>query len=132
MKLEQILAFLRQLRRLPAVYYIGGSEILPPPLPPEEEAAERRLTACIHPLLDNAADLHALEAEKTARCAAADAAEQTALSHLENALCFVSETFGAGQELLIFCTQLPSLPGAPALVRRSALYKQLLSTVLPD
>lgn len=101
-------------------------------LPPEEEAAERRLTACIHPLLDNAADLHALEAEKTARCAAADAAEQTALSHLENALCFVSETFGAGQELLIFCTQLPSLPGAPALVRRSALYKQLLSTVLPD
>ena len=39
MKLEQILAFLRQLRRLPAVYYIGGSEILPPPLPPEEEAA---------------------------------------------------------------------------------------------
>ena len=41
MKLEQILAFLRQLRRLPAVYYIGGSEILPPPLPPEEEAADR-------------------------------------------------------------------------------------------
>ena len=39
MKLEQILAFLRQLRRLPAIYYIGGSEILPPPLPPEEEAA---------------------------------------------------------------------------------------------
>ena len=39
MKLEQILAFLRQLRRLPAVYYIGGSEILPPPLSPEEEAA---------------------------------------------------------------------------------------------
>ena len=39
MKLERILAFLRQLRRLPAVYYIGGSEILPPPLPPEEEAA---------------------------------------------------------------------------------------------
>ena len=29
----------RHLRRLPAVYYIGGSEILPPPLPPEEEAA---------------------------------------------------------------------------------------------
>ena len=29
MKLEQILAFLRQLRRLPAVYYIGGSEIAP-------------------------------------------------------------------------------------------------------
>ena len=101
-------------------------------LPPEEEAAERRLTACIHPLLDKAADLHALEAEKAARCAAADAAEQTALSHLENALRFVSETFGTGQELLIFCTQLPSLPGAPALLRRSALYKQLLSTVLPD
>lgn len=39
MKFEQILAFLRQLRRLPAVYYIGGNEILPPPLPPEEEAA---------------------------------------------------------------------------------------------
>ena len=101
-------------------------------LPPEEEAAERRLTACIHPLLDNAADLHALEAEKAARCAAADAAEQTALSHLENALCFVSETFGAGQELLIFCTQLPSLPGAPALLRRCTLYAQLLGTVLPD
>lgn len=101
-------------------------------LPPEEEAAERRLTACIHPLLDNAADLHALEAEETARCAAADAAEQTALSHLENALCFVSETFGAGQELLIFCTQLPSLPGAPALLRRCTLYAQLLGTVLPD
>ena len=101
-------------------------------LPPEEEAAERRLTACIHPLLDKAADLHALEAEKAARCAAADAAEQTALSHLENALCFVSETFGAGQELLIFCTQLPSLPGAPALLRRCTLYAQLLGTVLPD
>ena len=40
MKLEQILAFLRQLRRLPAVYYIGGSEILPPPLSPEEEAGD--------------------------------------------------------------------------------------------
>ena len=101
-------------------------------LPPEEESAERRLTACIHPLLDNAADLHALEAENAARCAAADAAERTALSHLENALRFVSETFGAGQELLIFCTQLPSLPGAPALLRRCALYEQLLSTVLPD
>lgn len=101
-------------------------------LPPEEEAAERRLTAYIHPLLDKAADLHALEAEKAARCAAADAAEQTALSHLENALRFVSETFGAGQELLIFCTQLPSLPGAPALLRRCTLYAQLLGTVLPD
>ena len=30
--------------------------------PPAEVAAERRLTACIHPLLDTAAVLHALEA----------------------------------------------------------------------
>ena len=38
MKLYKILTLLRQLRRLPSVYYIGGSDILPPPLSPEEEA----------------------------------------------------------------------------------------------
>ena len=101
-------------------------------LPPEEEAAERRLSACLHPLLDDATDLRALEAETATRQNAATAAEQTALCHLENALRFVSDTFGAGQELLIFCTQLESLPGAAALLPRCALYAQLLSTVLPS
>ena len=38
MKLYKILTLLQQLRRLPSVYYIGGSDILPPPLSPEEEA----------------------------------------------------------------------------------------------
>ena len=38
MKLYKILTLLRQLRRLPSVYYIGGNDILPPPLSPEEEA----------------------------------------------------------------------------------------------
>ena len=38
MKLYKILTLLQQLRCLPSVYYIGGSDILPPPLTPEEEA----------------------------------------------------------------------------------------------
>ena len=101
-------------------------------LPPEEEAAERRLSACLHPLLDNAADLRALEAEAAARRDAAAAAKQTAGAHLENALRFVSDTFGAGQELLIFCTQLETLPAAAPLLQHSALYVQLQNTVMPD
>ena len=101
-------------------------------LPPEEEAAERRLAACLHSVLDGSADLNALAAEKNARRSAADAAEQAAFTHLENALRFVSETFGAGQELLIFCTQLDMLPGAAQLLKRSALYDRLLDAVLPE
>ena len=39
MIIEWIIAKLHRLFARQAVYYIGGSEILPPPLSPEEEAA---------------------------------------------------------------------------------------------
>ena len=63
---------------------------------------------------------------------AADAAEQTALSHLENALRFVRATFGAGQELLVFLTQLAALPEAGRFLRSCALYAQMENELSPE
>lgn len=79
-------------------------------LPPDEEAAERRFAARVRALLENADDLEALRREEQSRKQALAEAEQTLLRHLQNAIRFVHETFGPGQELLIFLTQLENLP----------------------
>ena len=99
---------------------------------PEEEAAERRFAACVHPLLDGAVDLSALLAAQQARTADADRAAGVFAAHLENGLCFVYRTFGPAQELLIFLTQLASLPQAGRFLHASALYERLADEVLPE
>ena len=99
---------------------------------PEEEAAERRFAACVHPLLDGAADLSALLTAQQARTADADRAAGVFAAHLENGLCFVYRTFGPAQELLIFLTQLESLPQAGRFLHASALYERLADEVLPE
>lgn len=79
-------------------------------LPPDEEAAERRFAARVRALLENADDLEPLRREEQSRRQALAEAEQTLLRHLQNAIRFVHETFGPGQELLIFLTRLENLP----------------------
>lgn len=58
---------------------------------------------------------------------------QTQISaRLENAMQFVAVTFGAGQELLVFLTQLENLPGISPFLKQSGRYNALLRSVLPE
>ena len=98
----------------------------------EEEAAERRFSACVHARLDGAQELSALTEEKNVRAAELEKRGQTIAAHLENAMRFVRETFGAGQELLVFLTQLDALPEARRFLQRSAAYAELCGEVLPE
>lgn len=98
----------------------------------EEEAAERRFSACVHARLDDAQELSALTEEKNVRAAELEKRGQTIAAHLENAMRFVRETFGAGQELLVFLTQLDTLPEARRFLQRSAAYAELCGEVLPE
>lgn len=98
----------------------------------EEEAAERRFSACVHARLDDAQELSALTEEKNVRAAELEKRGQTIAAHLENAMRFVRETFGAGQELLVFLTQLDALPEARRFLQHSAAYAELCGEVLPE
>ena len=102
-------------------------------LSPEEDAAERRFAGCVHALVDAADDgLDGLRAETLRHSAALDDAARTADMHLENALRFVRATFGAGQELLVFLTQLAALPEAGRFLRSCALYAQMENELSPE
>lgn len=101
-------------------------------LPADEEAQERRFAACVHACLDGADGLAALEQEAEQLRAAADAAQAAAAQHLEHAMTFMRGTFGAGQELLIFLTQLQNLPDAKPFLRKSAQFRTLWQEVLPE
>lgn len=94
-------------------------------LPPDEEAAERRFAARVRALLENADDLEALRREEQSRRQALAEAEQTLLRHLQNAIRFVHETFGPGQELLIFLTQLENLPQAARFLPQTEHHRLL-------
>lgn len=98
----------------------------------EEEAAERRFSACVHARLDGAQELSALTEEKNVRAAELEKRGQTIAAHLENAMRFVRETFGAGQELLVFLTQLDTLPEARRFLQHSAAYAELCEEILPE
>ena len=86
----------------------------------------------MHTLIDNADDLCALRAACSTRTRALDAQDTLLQSQLENAIRFIHNTFGSGQELLIFLTQLEAQPDARRFLQRSALYSDLMQTVLPD
>ena len=101
-------------------------------LPAEEAAAERRFSACVHARLDGAQELSALTEEKNVRAAELEKHGQTIAAHLENAMRFVRETFGAGQELLVLLTQLDTLPEARRFLQHSAAYAELCGEVLPE
>ena len=88
-------------------------------LSPEEDAAERRFAALVRPLLEGASDLAPLRSALAARERADAAAADAFAAQLDHALAFVPETFGAGQELLIFLTQLALLPGAEPFLRQN-------------
>lgn len=79
-------------------------------LPPEEEAAEHFLAGRIHSLLDLSPDLRPLHQEKEQSFQSLQTSGEALLLHVRNAICFIQETFGLGQELLIFLTQLEQLP----------------------
>ena len=96
---------------------------------PEEEHAERRFAALVHRLLDGMRTLDALTAEEAARRAAIAGAEQTLRERLERAMRFVQATFGSGQELLIFLTQLETLPDGMRFSQACPCYAAFLKDV---
>ena len=96
---------------------------------PEEEHAERRFAALVHRLLDGMRTLDALTAEEAARRAAIADAEQTLRERLERAMRFVQATFGSGQELLIFLTQLETLPDGRRFLQACPCYAAFLKDV---
>ena len=101
-------------------------------LPAEEEARERRFAAKVRACLEGESGLAVLESEAERSRAAAQTAAEASAVHLENALTFVRGTFGPGQELLIFLTQLQNLPDAQPFLRKSAQFAPLLREVLPE
>ena len=96
---------------------------------PEEEHAERRFAALVHRLLDGMRTLDALTAEEAARRAAIADAEQTLRERMERAMRFVQATFGSGQELLIFLTQLETLPDGMRFSQACPCYAAFLKDV---
>ena len=101
-------------------------------LPPEEESRERQFAAKVRALLENAEDLSALRRAEKAGREALDTSARACGAHLEHAMDFVRETFGAEHELLIFLTQLKNIPGADAFLKNSARYAALCKEVLPE
>ena len=101
-------------------------------LPEQEELAERRFAARVHALLDGADDLTPLLLAKEEARQAQDAQEQAFAAHLENAMRFVRRSFGPGQELLIFLTQLKLLPGVKPFLQASAQFGALWQEVSPE
>ena len=58
--------------------------------------------------------------------------ESSCSAQLDNAMGFVYDTFGAGQELLIFLTRLKNLPGADAFLKKNERDHTLCAEILPD
>lgn len=96
-------------------------------LSPEEAAAEHRFCALVHPLLDGAESLAPLQQALRGQNAQQTADAAALRTHLKNALSFVRSTFGPGQELTVFLTELEALPGAGVFLKELALYTQLRS-----
>ena len=92
---------------------------------PEEEHAERRFAALIHELIDHEQGLDRLNGEKARQCAVIEAAERALRTRMEHAMRFVRTTFGPGQELLIFLTQLETLPDGMRFLQTCACYPVL-------
>ena len=101
-------------------------------LPAEEERRERRFSGTVHALLDGADDLTALRQAAKAGREQLDAENAALERNIQNAMGFVRETFGAGQELLIFLTQLKNLPGADAFLKENEDYRELCRQTLPE
>ena len=92
---------------------------------PEEEGTERRFAALIHELIDHEQGLDRLNGEKVQQCVVIEAAERALRTRMEHAMRFVRTTFGPGQELLIFLTQLEALPDGMRFLQTCACYPVL-------
>ena len=92
---------------------------------PEEEGTERRFAALIHELIDHEQGLDRLNGEKVRQCVVIEAAERALRTRMEHAMRFVRTTFGPGQELLIFLTQLEALPDGMRFLQTCACYPVL-------
>lgn len=97
----------------------------------EDETAELHIIRVLHSLLDQTSDLSALAQETVRQCQTAEQASESFAAHMENAMAFVHQTFGPGQELLIFLTQLEALPDSRRFLDASPTYSSLLAQVLP-
>ena len=98
----------------------------------DEQARQLYFAARMHALLDGAENLSAAQNEAQQRREALDASGKALAQHLEHAMDFVRQTFGAGHELLIFLTQLKLLPGADGFLKASEQYRALCAAVLPE
>ena len=85
----------------------------------KERAAERAFCAVVSGLLSGEENLDRLRQEEARRRTATEAAEAALRMRMEHAAKFVRETFGTGQELLIFLTQLESVEGGQRVMRGS-------------
>lgn len=85
----------------------------------KERAAERTFCAVVSGLLRGAENLDRLRQEEARRRTAIETAEAELRMRAEHAAKFVRETFGAGQELLIFLTQLESVEGGQRIIKES-------------
>ena len=85
----------------------------------KERAAERTFCAVVSGLLRGAENLDRLRQEEARRRTAIETAEAELRMRMEYAAKFVRKTFGAGQELLIFLTQLESVEGGQRIVKES-------------
>ena len=85
----------------------------------KERAAERTFCAVVSGLLRGAENLDRLRQEEARRRTAIETAEAELRMRMEHAAKFVRKTFGAGQELLIFLTQLESVEGGQRIVKES-------------
>ena len=85
----------------------------------KERAAERTFCAVVSGLLRGAENLDRLRQEEARRRTAIETAEAELRMRMEHAAKFVRKTFGAGQELLIFLTQLESVEGGQRIIKES-------------
>ena len=98
----------------------------------DEQARQLYFAARVHALLDGAEDLSAAQHEAQQSRKALEMSGQMLSQHLEHAMGFVRQTFGAGHELLIFLTQLKLLPGSDGFLKASEQYRALCAAVLPE
>ena len=85
----------------------------------KERAAERIFCAVVSGLLRGAENLDRLRQEEARRRTGIETAEASLWTRMEHAAKFVRKTFGAGQELLIFLTQLESIEGGQRIIKES-------------
>ena len=97
----------------------------------KERAAEQTLSAVVRGLLNGAENLDRLRQEEARRRTAMEAAEAALRTRAEHAVKFVRKTFGAGQELLIFLTQLESVEGGQRIIKESQEILGMIEEVGP-